>query len=200
MHPMTEHHATRHIYNTSIGLVCMSEDEYESYLEAREDLNMPRIDESVFQAPGSHIVGNVEIGANSSVWYNAVIRAEEEYVEIGKDSNVQDNVVIHTDEGFPVIIGDGVSIGHSAIVHGCKVDDNTVIGMGAIVMNGAQVGRDCIIGAGALVTQGTIIPDGSIAFGNPAKVRRTCSEEEIERNRRNSSVYVELAKKARAEA
>lgn len=150
------------------------------------------IDESVVVLPGAHVVGNVSMGPRCSVWYNAVIRAEQEVV-IGSDTNVQDNAVIHVSEGHPVRIGDGVSIGHGAIVHGCTVGDNTVIGMGSIILDGAVVGRDCIIGAGSVVTQGMSIPDGSVAFGSPARVRRAMTAEDIAANRRNARTYVELA-------
>ncbi len=116
---------------------------------------------------------------------------------IGARSNVQDNAVIHVDEGFGVQLGEDVTIGHGAIVHGCSVGANTVIGMGSIVLNGAKVGENCIVGAGALVTQGMVIPAGSVAFGSPARVVRAIRPEEIEANRRNADHYVELARAQR---
>ena len=121
-------------------------------------------------APGACVVGNVTLGDESSVWYNAVIRGDMAPIVVGCGSNVQDGTVVHADAGFPCEIGNGTSIGHNAIIHGCTIGHNTVIGMGAIVMNGAKIGSDCIIGAGSLVTQGTFIPDGMLAFGSPAKV------------------------------
>ena len=156
---------------------------------------MKSIDKTVFIADGAKVVGNVEISENCSVWFNAVIRADSDRVKIGENSNVQDNAVIHTSEGFGVQIGDNVTIGHGAIVHGCTIEDNVMIGMGAIVLNGAKIGKNSIIGAGTLVTQGKIIPAGSLAFGNPAKVVRQLTEEEISSISRNAKSYVKEAEK-----
>ncbi len=155
---------------------------------------MKSIDKTVFIADGANVVGNVEISENCSVWFNAVIRADSDRVKIGENSNVQDNAVIHTSEGFGVQIGDNVTIGHGAIVHGCTIEDNVMIGMGAIVLNGAKIGKNSIIGAGTLVTQGKIIPAGSLAFGNPAKVVRQLTEDEIRSITDNANSYVEEAK------
>ncbi|MGI6055706.1 MAG: gamma carbonic anhydrase family protein [Bilifractor sp.] len=156
---------------------------------------MRKIDDSVFQAEGSRIVGDVEIGKDSGVWYNAVIRGFPSQITIGARTNVQDNVVIHGDPESPVVIGNNVTIGHSAIVHGCTIRDNTLIGMGAIVLNRAVIGENCIIGAGALVTQDCVIPDNSLAFGSPARVIRRLTDEEIEGNRISAQHYVDFAKK-----
>ena len=142
------------------------------------------MNKNIFLAPGTHVVGNVEIGNNVGIWYNAVVRGDMEGITIGDNSNVQDN--------FALTIGNGVTIGHNAIVHGCTVGDNTVIGMGSILLNGAKVGKNCIIGAGALVTGKMEIPDNSMAFGNPAKVIRNLTEAEIEDNRENAEEYVKL--------
>ena len=154
---------------------------------------MKSIDESVFVADGAKIIGDVEIGKGSSVWFNAVIRADSNKVKIGENSNVQDNAVIHTSEGFGVQIGDNVTIGHGAIVHGCTVENNVMIGMGAIVLNGAVIGENSIIGAGTLVTQGKIIPAGSLAFGNPVKVVRELTDDEIKSITDNANSYVKEA-------
>ena len=148
---------------------------------------------SFYAATSATVTGDVSIGTDSSVWHGAVVRADSAPITIGARSNVQDNVTIHVDSGFPVHVGDGVSIGHNAIVHGCTVGDNTIIGMGAILLNGARIGRDCVVGAGALVAQGAEIPDGSVAFGSPARVRRSMSSDEIGRNRDNALEYVQLA-------
>lgn len=156
---------------------------------------MKIIDKSIFIADGAKIVGNVEIGKNSSVWFNAVIRADSDKVKIGENSNVQDNAVIHTSEGFGVQIGDNVTIGHGAIIHGCTVKDNVMIGMGAIVLNGAVIEENSIIGAGALITQGKVIPSGSLAFGNPCKIVRQLTDEEISSISRNAKSYVKEAEK-----
>ena len=155
---------------------------------------MKSINETVFIADGAKVIGNVEIGKNSSVWFNAVIRADSDKVSIGENSNVQDNAVIHTSEGFGVQIGDNVTIGHGAIVHGCTVENNVMIGMGAIVLNGAVIGENSIIGAGTLVTQGKIIPAGSLAFGNPVKVVRELTDDEIQSITDNANSYVKEAK------
>ena len=141
-------------------------------------------------APGACVVGNVTLGDESSVWYNAVLRGDMAPIVVGCGSNVQDGTVVHADNGFPCKIGNGTSIGHNAIIHGCTIGNNTVIGMGAIIMNGAQVGSDCIIGAGSLVTQGTVIPDGMLAFGSPSKVIRPLTDAEKKENQTNGISYM----------
>ena len=157
---------------------------------------MAAVDKSVYLARGSVVVGDVTLMEGCGVWYNAVIRGDEDSVVIGRGSNIQDNAVIHVDKGHPVRIGEGVTVGHGAILHGCTVGDNSLIGMGAIVLNDALIGRDCIIGAGALVTGGTVIPDGSVAFGNPARVRKEAGPEGAASNRRNAAFYRQLAREA----
>ena len=152
-----------------------------------------RIHESVFRAEGSRIVRKVALGRQSSVWYNAVLRGDEGGIRIGERTNVQDNTVIHAGRGFPVVIGDDVTIGHSAIVHGCTVGDCTLIGMGAVIMNGAVIGSHCLIGAGSLVIGGTVIPDGSLVMGRPAKVVRKVTEEQIRFIQENADHYVKLS-------
>ncbi len=154
---------------------------------------MKNIDESVFIAPGAQIVGNVQIGKDSAVWYNAVVRGDSSTVIIGERTNIQDLACLHVDKQYKLEIGDGVTIGHSAIVHGCIVGSNVLIGMGAIIMNGAHVGNNCIIGAGALVTENTVIPDGSMVYGSPAKVIRQLTDEEVEGIRKNADLYVQHA-------
>ena len=159
---------------------------------------MKSIDKSVFIADGAKVIGDVEIGKNSSVWFNAVIRADSDKVKIGESSNVQDNAVIHTSEGFGVSIGNNVTIGHGAIVHGCTIKDNVMIGMGAIVLNGAIIEENCIIGAGTLVTQGKVIPARSLVFGNPMKIVRQLTEQEIQSITDNATSYVNEAKEYKA--
>lgn len=154
---------------------------------------MKIIDKTVFIADGARVLGDVEIGKNSSVWFNAVIRADSNSIKIGERSNVQDNAVIHTSRDFGVCIGDNVTVGHGAIVHGCTVKSNVMIGMGAIVLNGAVIEENCIIGAGALVTQGKVIPAGSLVFGNPAKVVRSLTDSEISSITDNAASYVKEA-------
>ena len=160
---------------------------------------MRTIHESVFLAEGARVVNKVSIGARSSVWYNAVIRGDDGGVRIGERTNVQDNAVIHAGRNFPVRIGDGVTIAHGAIVHGCTIGSDTLIGMGAVIMNGVVIGQNCIIGAGALLTRGTVVPDGSIAIGNPAKVSGKVSEENERYIRDNADFYVTLAEEYRRE-
>lgn len=153
---------------------------------------MAQLHESVVTLPGAQVVGSVSMGADCSVWYNAVIRAEVPVV-IGERTNVQDNAVIHVSEDHPIHLGSDVTIGHGAIVHGCTVGDNSLIGMGAIVLDGAVIGKDCIIGAGSLVTKGTVIPDGSLAFGSPARVVRPTTANEVAANHENAAHYVREA-------
>jgi carbonic anhydrase/acetyltransferase-like protein (isoleucine patch superfamily) len=144
----------------------------------------------LFRAEGSHIVGNVSFGNDCSVWYNAVIRGDEEPITIGNRTNIQDNCTLHVDKGFPMEIGSDVTVGHGSILHGCIIGDNTLIGMGSVILGGAVVGEDCIIGAGSLVTQGTVIPDGMLALGTPAKVVRPLTEEEKKSNQTNAITYM----------
>lgn len=149
----------------------------------------------VFIATGARIVGDVKIGAASSIWFNAVVRGDAEAIRIGRCTNIQDNCTLHADPGFPCTLGDGVTVGHGAIIHGATVGDNVVVGMHAVVMNGAQIGADSIIAVGAVVTEGTIVPPGSLVMGLPGKVKRSLNPEEIERNRASAAHYVENAKR-----
>jgi carbonic anhydrase/acetyltransferase-like protein (isoleucine patch superfamily) len=155
---------------------------------------MKSIDKTVFIAEGARVVGNVEIARDSSVWYNAVIRADSNSIKIGERSNVQDNAVIHTSRDFGVVIGDNVTIGHGAIVHGCTIGNNVMIGMGAIILNGAVIEENSIIGAGALITGGKTIPAGSLAFGNPSRIVRGLTEQEIKSVSDNAQSYVDEAR------
>ena len=153
-------------------------------------------DPTIYIAEGARIVGTVTLGARTGVWYNAVLRGDITSITVGEDCNIQDNVVIHGDEVYDVRIGDRVSVGHSSIVHGCTIDDGAVIGMGSIILNGAHIGKGCLIGAGSLVTKNTVIPDGALAFGRPAKVVRIMDEKEAEYNTLNWKKYRKLAEKA----
>lgn len=155
---------------------------------------MKNIDKTVFIAEGARVVGNVEIARDSSVWYNAVIRADSNSIKIGERSNVQDNAVIHTSRDFGVVIGDNVTIGHGAIVHGCTIGNNVMIGMGAIILNGAVIEENSIIGAGALITGGKTVPAGSLAFGNPFRIVRGLTEQEIKSISDNAQSYVDEAR------
>ena len=152
------------------------------------------IDKSVFIAEGAKVIGDVSIKAGSSVWFNAVIRADSSEIEIGTNSNVQDNVVIHTSKNSKVTIGDNVTIGHGAIVHGCSIGNNVLIGMGSIILDNAIISDNCIIGAGTLITQNKVIPPGSVVFGNPFKIARQITEEEKKHIILNANEYVNEAK------
>ena len=153
------------------------------------------IHESAYIAEGAIVLGDVKVGAESSIWYHATVRADREKIVIGEGSNIQDNAVVHVDKGFPVTVGSGVTVGHSAVIHGCSIGSNSLVGMGAIVLNGAKIGRDCIIGAGALVTQSMLVPDGSLVIGCPGKIMRQVTGQEIEANRRNAQAYMEESRK-----
>ncbi|NLL80617.1 MAG: gamma carbonic anhydrase family protein [Clostridiales bacterium] len=154
-------------------------------------MKKPQISETVFLAPDAVVLGDVTIEADCSIWFHSTIRGERASIRIGEGSNVQDNCVIHVDEGFGVEIGKGVTVGHGAIIHGCRIGDNSLIGMGAILLNGVSIGKNCIIGAGALVTQNSIIPDNSLVTGNPAKVKRMVTPQEVASNCKNALHYVE---------
>ena len=156
-------------------------------------MKTPQIHPSVFVAPNVTVMGNVSVGADSSLFFGAVLRAEIESVVIGERTNIQDNCILHIDGGFPLTVGNDCTIGHGAILHGCTIGDNTLVGMGAIVLNGAVIGRDCIVGAGALVPQGAVIPDGTMVLGMPAKVRREVTEEEKAANTDSARRYKEEA-------
>lgn len=145
--------------------------------------------EDVFIAEGAVCLGDVAIGRESSIFYHATVRADRERIRIGEMTNIQDNCVVHVDEGFPVTIGDGVTIGHGAVIHGCTIGDNTLVGMGAIILNGAEIGKNCIVGAGALITQNTIVPDNTLMLGSPAKAVRKVTPEEARHNRKNAEKY-----------
>lgn len=153
-----------------------------------------KIESSVWLAPSADVIGNVEIGADSSVWYHATIRSEGTPIIIGKSTNVQDNCVVHVDPGYPVRIGDYVTIGHGAMIHGCTIGDETLIGMGAIILNGARIGSRCIVGAGALITQNMEVPDGMLVLGTPAKILRQLTKEEQEKIKENALEYVQEAR------
>ena len=156
-------------------------------------MQKPTIDSSVFVAPGAVILGDVTIEKNCSIWYNSPIRCIEAPILIGEGSNVQDNAVIHVSHNQPVTIGSYVTIGHGAIIHGCTIEDSTLIGMGAIILNGAKIGKNCIIAAGALIPQNKVIPDNSLVMGSPGKIIRQVTEEEIIKNRQNAEEYIHQA-------
>ncbi len=156
---------------------------------------MKKISESAFLAQGSVVVGDVTIGENVGIWYNAVIRGDANTVTIGDNSNVQDCCVIHANEDEHVVLGKNVSLGHGAIIHGAVIGDNVLIGMGAIVMDGAEIGDNCLIAAGALVTKGAKIPPDSLVVGVPARVSRKITPEELDMVKENAEIYLAFKKK-----
>ncbi len=155
-------------------------------------------DATAWIAPNATIAGSIVLGAEASVWYSAVLRADGEPISVGARTNLQDGVIVHTDPGFPVRLGAGVSVGHRAILHGCTIGNNVLIGMAAVLMNGVVVGNGSIIGAGALLPEGMIVPPGSLVLGMPAKVRRDVRADERAAIADNSSSYLALASRHRA--
>ena len=149
-------------------------------------------------APDATLIGNVRVGRNAGFWFGVVIRGDNEPVVIGADTNVQEHTVMHTDPGFPLTIGEGCTIGHRALLHGCTIGDNSLIGMGAIVLNGAKIGRNCLVGAGALVTEGTDFPDNSLIVGSPAKAIRVLDDAAVARLRGSAAHYVANGKRFKA--
>ena len=153
---------------------------------------LPQIDPSAWLAANATVIGAATLEADSSVYYGAVIRADMAEVRLGIGSNLQDNVVVHTDFGHPSLIGNGVSVGHLAVIHGCTIADNVLIGMGATVLNGAQIGTGSLIAAGTVVLEGTIIPPRSLVAGVPGKVRRELSDAEVDKVIANAQDYRDL--------
>lgn len=151
--------------------------------------------ENHFVADNATLIGDVVMEQASSVWFNAVIRADNATITLGAETNVQDGAVLHTDPGLPLTLGKGVIVGHNVMLHGCTVDDNSLIGIGAVVLNRAKIGKNCIVGANALVTEGTEIPDNSLVVGAPAKVIRTLDEKAHEMLKLNAQVYVDHAQR-----
>lgn len=149
----------------------------------------PDLHPDAFVASGARVVGSVVLAAGASVWYNAVLRADSDTITVGAESNLQDNVSVHVDAGHPVVIGEAVSVGHNAVVHGCTIGDGSLIGMGSVVLSGAVIGDGCLVAAGAVVLEGTVIPPGSLVAGVPAKVRRDLTDEERAGIVRNAEIY-----------
>ena len=140
---------------------------------------VPSIAQDAWIAPDANVIGNIDLHAKSSVWFGSTLRGDNERITVGAGSNIQENCVLHTDIGFPLTIGTGCTIGHKAMLHGCTLGDNVLIGMGATVLNGAVIGENCLIGAGALITEGKVIPPGSLVMGMPGKVVRALTDDQI---------------------
>jgi carbonic anhydrase/acetyltransferase-like protein (isoleucine patch superfamily) len=162
------------------------------------DGHTPKVDATAFVAPNATLIGRVTLAANSSVFYGSVLRGDTDSITIGEGSNVQDNVSMHTDSGLQLVVGSGVSIGHGAVVHGCVIEDDCLIGMGATILNRAVIGTGSLVAAGAVVLEESVIPPGSLVAGVPAKVRRQLSADELEGVRANAEHYLVLARAHRA--
>ena len=146
-----------------------------------------------YVADNATIIGSVRVGNRSSVWFNCVLRGDNDWLVIGERSNIQDGSVLHTDPGIELVIGDGVTVGHKVMLHGCAIGNNSLIGIGSTILNAARIGDNCIVGANSLVTENKEFPDGSLIIGSPAKVVRELNDEEIAGIRRSADIYVENA-------
>lgn len=155
----------------------------------------PAVSPSAFMAEGSRIIGDVTLCEDSSVWFNAVLRGDEAKITLGKGSNIQDNCTVHCDESYPAVIGENVTVGHNAVIHGCTIGDGSLIGMNATVLNGAKIGKNCLVGAGALVTENKEFPDNSLILGVPAKKVGDIDEAAAAKIIGNAQYYSQLVKK-----
>lgn len=159
------------------------------------DKRVTLVGEGHFIAPNAAVIGDVTLHENSSVWFSCVLRGDSERLEVGAGSNIQDGTVIHADPGFPTVVGENVTVGHNAMLHGCTIGDGTLVGINAVVLNGAKVGKGCLIGANALVTEGMEIPDGSMVLGSPAKIKTHLSDEQQLMLMHNADHYVGNARR-----
>lgn len=159
----------------------------------------PVVDNSAFIAPSADVIGMVEIGENASIWHNAVLRGDVDKITIKRAANIQDGCTVHCSADIPVIVGEGTTVGHNAVLHSCEIGNNTLIGMGAVLLDNVKVGDNCLIAAGSLLTPGTVIPDGSMVMGSPGKVRRELTKKEIEGIRHNAEEYTALKNTYRGE-
>jgi carbonic anhydrase/acetyltransferase-like protein (isoleucine patch superfamily) len=159
------------------------------------DHDRPEAASGAWVAHSATVIGRVSLGPDASVWYGAVIRGDNDRIAIGRGTNIQDNAVLHADEGFPLTIGEGVTVGHHAVLHGCTVGDGSLVGIGAVVLNGARIGRHCLVGAGAVVTEGKAFADGSLILGSPARAVRELRPEQIARLKWAAEHYVEQARR-----
>ena len=157
--------------------------------------NVPEVHPEAWVAPNATIIGKVKLEKNSSIWFNAVLRGDIELITVGENSNIQDGSVLHTDPGYPLTIGKGVTIGYMVMLHGCQISNDTLIGIGSIILNNAKIGKNCIIGANTLVTENKVIPDNSLVVGSPGKVLRKVTDEEIKSILENGKHYVDGSKK-----
>lgn len=158
----------------------------------------PQVAASAWVADSAQVMGQVELGADASVWFGCVVRGDSDRIEVGAGSNIQDASVLHADAGMPLVIGRHVTVGHQVMLHGCTIGDESLIGIGAIVLNGAKIGKNCLVGAGSLVTEGKEFPDGSMILGSPARVVRQLTDEQIAGLRRSAQHYIDNARRFRA--
>ena len=157
--------------------------------------NVPEVHPEAWVASNATLIGKIKLEKNSSIWFNAVLRGDIELITIGENSNIQDGSVLHTDPGFKLNIGKRVTVGHMVMLHGCQIGDDTLIGIGSIILNNAKIGKNCIIGANSLITENKIIPDNSLVVGSPGRVLRKVTEEEIKAIHENAKHYVDGSKK-----
>jgi carbonic anhydrase/acetyltransferase-like protein (isoleucine patch superfamily) len=162
------------------------------------DTLMPRIADTAWVADSAQVIGNVELADDASVWFGVIMRGDNEPMRVGRGSNIQDGSMVHSDPGFPVTLGENVTIGHHVMLHGCTIGDGSLIGIKSVVMNGAKIGRNCLVGAGSLVTEGKEFPDGSMIMGAPAKVVRELTPEQIAGLQRAAAHYVANAQRFKA--
>jgi len=164
----------------------------------RLDDEIPRVASSAWVADSAQVIGQVELQEEASIWFGAILRGDTEWLVVGRRSNIQDGSVVHADQGFPTTLGEGVTIGHQVMLHGCTIGDHSLIGIQSVVLNGAKIGRHCLVGAGALVTEGKEFPDGSVIMGRPGKVVRTLTDEQRRGLEDIATHYVQNARRFRA--
>jgi len=157
--------------------------------------NVPEVHPEAWVASNTTIIGKVRLEKNSSIWFNAVLRGDIELITIGEGSNIQDGSVLHTDPGYPLTVGKRVTVGHMVMLHGCQISDDTLIGIGSIILNNAKIGKNCIVGANTLITENKVIPDNSLVVGSPGRVIRKVTDEEIKAILENGKHYVDFSKK-----
>jgi carbonic anhydrase/acetyltransferase-like protein (isoleucine patch superfamily) len=158
---------------------------------------IPQLADTAWVADNAQVMGNVNLAADSSIWFGVTVRGDTETISIGKGSNIQDGSVLHADIGMPLVVGESVTVGHKVMLHGCTIGDESLIGIGAIVLNGAKIGKNCLVGAGALVTEGKEFPDGSMIIGSPAKAVRQLTPEQMEGLRMSAKHYIDNAQRFR---
>lgn len=158
---------------------------------------IPTVHETAWVAESAQVIGDVHLAEDTSVWFGAVIRGDSAAIRIGRGSNIQDNSVLHADQGVPLTLGEGVTVGHQVMLHGCTIGDGSLIGIQAVVLNNARIGKGCVVGAGSVVTEGKEFPDGSLILGSPAKVVRQLTPEQVERLRLGAAHYVHNARRFR---